>query len=74
MSGYLSRHAQVLVATIGDFVREPGTTALAIAVIGITLALPAGLFAALSNLDQLGANWTGSAAFSVYLHRGVAAP
>ncbi len=74
MRGYFSRHAQVLLATIGDIVRDPVGSALTIAVIGITLALPAGLFAALGNLDRLSEGWHRSAAFSVYLHRQTAAP
>ncbi|MDA8391013.1 MAG: permease-like cell division protein FtsX [Gammaproteobacteria bacterium] len=74
MSGYLSRHAQVLLATLGDMLREPVASALAIAVIGITLALPAGLFTALANVQRLSTGWQRSAAFSVYLHRQTPAP
>lgn len=74
MSGYFSRHAQVLLATMGDLVREPVASALAIAVIGITLALPAGLFTALANVERLSEGWHQSAAFSVYLHRQTPAP
>ncbi|MHB1566375.1 MAG: permease-like cell division protein FtsX [Acidiferrobacter sp.] len=67
----LTRHLQVFITTLGDFARDPVGTVLAIAVIGITLALPAGLYVGLANLERLGAGWHRGGALSVYLHRAV---
>lgn len=70
MKAYFARHAQVLLATLGDLVRHPGTAVLTIAMIGVTLALPAGLYVGLLNLKQLSQGWDRGGALSVYLHRG----
>lgn len=70
MKAYLARHVQVLLATLGDLVRHPGTSFLTIAMIGVTLALPAGLYVGLLNLKQLSRSWDRGGALSVYLHHG----
>ena len=71
MKAYLARHIQVFLATLGDLVRHPGVSFLTIAMIGVTLTLPAGLYVGLLNLKQLSHGWDRGGALSVYLHRGV---
>ncbi len=70
MKAYFARHIQVFLATLGDLIRHPGASFLTIAMIGVTLALPAGLYVGLLNLKQLSHSWDRGGALSVYLHRG----
>ena len=71
MKSYFTRHLQVLVTTLGDLVRNPAGTLLTIAMIGVTLALPAGLYVGLLNLKQLSHGWQRGGSLSVYLKKGV---
>ena len=68
---YLLRHAQVLFAALGQLARAPLATALTLAAIGITLALPSGLYVMLNNLERLSAGWERSAQISLFLKRDV---
>ncbi len=71
MSNYLLRHAQVLLATLGQMARAPLATLLTLIVIGITLALPSGLFVMLDNLERVSAGWDRGARASLFLKRNV---
>lgn len=64
---WLLRHAQTLVYTLGQLARAPVATAMTAAVIGIALALPAGLYAVLQNVQALGRGWDGAIQLSLYL-------
>ena len=68
---YLLRHAQVLFATLGQLARAPFATALTLAVIGIALALPSGLYVMLDNFQRLSAGWDRGAQVSLFLKRDV---
>lgn len=68
---YLLRHAQVLFAALGQLARAPLATALTLAAIGITLALPSGLYVMLNNLERLSAGWERSAQISLFLKRDI---
>ena len=68
---YLLRHAQVLFATLGQLARAPLATALTLAVIGIALALPSGLYVVLDNLERLSTGWDRGAQVSLFLKRDV---
>lgn len=68
---YLLRHAQVLLAALGQLARAPLATTLTLAAIGITLALPSGLYVMLNNLERLSAGWERSAQISLFLKRDV---
>lgn len=68
---YLLRHAQVLLATLGQMARAPLATLLTLTVIGITLALPSGLFVMLDNLERVSAGWDRSAQASLFLKNKV---
>lgn len=71
MMNYLLRHTQVLLATLGQMARAPLATGLTLTVIGITLALPSGLYVVLDNLDRLSAGWDRGAQVSLFLKREV---
>ncbi len=71
MLNYLLRHAQVLLATLGQMARAPLATLLTLTVIGITLALPSGLFVMLDNLERVSAGWDRGAQASLFLKRNV---
>ena len=68
---YLLRHAQVLFATLGQLARAPLATALTLAVIGIALALPSGLYVVLDNLERLSTGWDRGAQVSLFLKHDV---
>ena len=68
---YLLRHVQVLLATLGQMARAPLATLLTLTVIGITLALPSGLYVMLDNLERLSAGWDRGAQASLFLKRNV---
>ena len=71
---YLLRHVQVLLATLGQMTRAPLATLLTLIVIGITLALPSGLFVMLDNLERVSAGWDRGAQASLFLKRSVTEP
>lgn len=51
--------------------QRPASSLLTCMVIGIALALPAGLMVALQNVERLSAGWDGAARVSMYLHAAV---
>jgi len=61
------RHAQTFFYTLGQVLRHPLNTLLTAAVIGIALALPAGLQVMLDNAHELTKGWDGSAQISLFL-------
>ncbi len=69
MKAYLGRHAQVFMRTLGDFARSPAATLLTVAMIGVTLMLPTGLYVALLNLQRLSHHWQPRGSLTVYLKR-----
>ncbi len=70
IGSWLTRHAQVALSSLGALSRAPVSTLMTAAVIGIALALPGGLYLLLSNVQQLSANWDGSASISLFLEPG----
>jgi cell division transport system permease protein len=68
---WLLRHLQTLIGTLDQMARAPLATVLTLAVLGITLALPAGLAVALDNLERLGGGWQRGAQISLFLKREV---
>lgn len=71
MINYLLRHAQVLLASLGQMARAPVATLLTLTVIGITLALPTGLYVVITNIERLSAGWDQGAQISLFLKRDV---
>ena len=68
---YLVRHAQVALNSLGRLYRAPFASLMTIAVLGIALALPSGLYLLTGNLQKLGAQWDGGANLSLFLHKSV---
>ena len=70
---WLARHAQVLIYTLGRLYRSPLSTLLSVMVIGIALALPAGLHVLVTNTRTISGSLEGAARISVFLERGTSA-
>ncbi|MCK4743450.1 MAG: permease-like cell division protein FtsX [Sulfuriflexus sp.] len=68
---YLARHMQVMLSTLGQMIRSPMSNLMTIAVMGIALALPAGLHIILKNVQQVTAQWDGAAQISLFLKQSV---
>ena len=64
---WLGNHARDALASLGRLYAEPVATLMTAAVIAIALALPTGLFIALSNIAQLSGDWDGSTQISLFL-------
>jgi cell division transport system permease protein len=64
---YLWQHTQAFAGTLALLLRAPLATLMTIAVIGITLALPAGLYLAIDNLQRLSADWDTGGQISLFL-------
>lgn len=67
MKNYLLRHAQVFFFSLGQLARTPLATAMTIAVIGITLALPTGLYVMLDNFQRAVGGWDMGVQVSLFL-------
>lgn len=74
MKNFLARRMQVLFSVLGQLWRQPLTTLPTLAVLAIALALPAGLYAALSNLERLSAGWDRGTQISLFLKHEVTDP
>lgn len=68
---WLLRHAQVLLATLGGLYRNPLTSLMTAAVIGIALALPTGSLVALTNLQQISGGFDSAARITLFLRTSV---
>ena len=66
---YLIRHFQVFLHTLGSIFRRPLPTLLTVAVLGITLALPIGLYLLTHNLKLVSSDWQGKPQATVYLSK-----
>ena len=64
---YFVRHTQVLLSSIGQLARAPGSTLMTVCAIGITLALPTLLYLLIENVENVSRNWQGRAQVSVFL-------
>ncbi|HSO84446.1 permease-like cell division protein FtsX [Thiocapsa sp.] len=68
---WANRHLQSAVATLGRLMRTPLPTGMTVAVIGISLALPAALFVVTENLRTMAGGWDQAAAISLFLKQDV---
>ena len=71
---WLRRHAQVSLESLGRLSRNRVASLMTAAVIGIALALPAGLYVLLDNLHRLSGSWDGQAGLSVFLKQEISEP
>lgn len=69
MISYLLRHLQVLFYSLGQLARTPFASLTTIAVIGVSLALPGGLYVLLDNMQRVSGAWDSAAQLSVFLKR-----
>ena len=70
---YLLHHTQALVSSLGRIWRAPLSSLLTASVLGIALALPAGLYVLLQSAEGLSEEWQGAPSISLFLQPGVAA-
>jgi cell division transport system permease protein len=68
---YLREHGRVLLLTLRRLYRNPLGTLLTAAAIGITLALPAGLYVMMKNVHVLSYSWESSVQASLFLRDSV---
>lgn len=66
-AAWLSHHLQGALATLGRLFRSPLPTLMTVSVIGIALALPAGLYVLTRNLSVLGSGWEQTASISLFM-------
>ncbi len=71
MKNYFLRHFQTLFFSLGQLWSTPIATLMTVAVLAITLALPAGLFIVLENAQQASGAIEDSAQISVFLKKSV---
>lgn len=71
---YFMRHAQALVNSLGRLTGAPLASAMTVMVIGIALALPAGLYLVVKNLRGFDAQWQTATQLSVFLQKELPAP
>jgi len=65
---FVRLHLQACVASLGRLTRTPFASTITILVIGIALALPAGLWTLLQNAQSLSQSWDNGTQISLYLH------
>ncbi|MES1949970.1 cell division protein FtsX [Salinisphaera sp. S4-8] len=65
--GWVSSHARCLIESLGRLHRRWLASLLTATVIGIALALPAGLYVLMNNLDTLSQSWHRAVQASLYL-------
>lgn len=67
MNAYLRHHAQCLTDSVRELRRAPLASIMSVAVIGITLFLPAALYWALHSLQRVSADWDRGHTVTAYL-------
>lgn len=72
MREYLRLHVQVFLATLGEMARNPLASLMTIAVIGITLAFPTGLYVGVNQIAHLTAGIDAGNRVSVFLRPATA--
>jgi cell division transport system permease protein len=73
MRAYFSRHAQVLVGSLGRIVNQPFASLMTMGVIAVALALPLFLILLLQNARNATGNWNEAYDLSVYMDKKAAA-
>jgi cell division transport system permease protein len=68
LHNYFLRHLQVLLYSLGQLWRTPAASTMTVLVIGIALALPAGLYVLLKNVEQVSSQWDEASQISLFLH------
>lgn len=71
VTAWIGQHVQALLFSTGQMFRNPVGSLLAVAVIGISLALPAAFYLLLINAERVVAGWGGNAQITVFLELDV---
>ncbi|VAW90524.1 Cell-division-associated, ABC-transporter-like signaling protein FtsX [hydrothermal vent metagenome] len=71
LRGYFKGHFQALFLSLGRVSRNPLSSLMTIAVIGIALALPTGLHVVLKNVQGVSAGWEDAVQISLFLNQGI---
>ena len=71
MKNYLARHLQVLFSACGQLLASPLASLMTIVMLGITLAMPFGLYVVLSSVEKLSGGWKQNAHISVYINNQI---
>jgi cell division transport system permease protein len=71
VNAYFTQHLWVLVSSLGVLWRTPFATFMTAAVIGIALALPAGLNVLLANVQKLSTGWEDTTQVSLFMKQGI---
>ena len=66
---YAIDHARQLFASLGEIWRTPLSSLMTIAVLGVSLALPASFYVLLKNAESISAVWQSKAQISLYLQQ-----
>ncbi len=69
--GYLLRHLQVMLFSLGRLWQQPLSSLMTATVIGIALALPAGLYVLLQNVNTVSDQWDDASKITVFLEQGI---
>lgn len=64
-------HLRALISSLGQISRNPVGSLLTIAVIGVSLTLPAGFYVFLENARVITAGWQGGAQITAFLHTDI---
>ncbi|MFD1007931.1 MULTISPECIES: permease-like cell division protein FtsX [Oceanisphaera] len=67
---YCVDHIRQLFASLGELWRTPLSSLMTIAVLGVSLALPASFYVLLKNAESVSAVWQSKAQISLYLQQG----
>ena len=71
MTAYLRHHRDSLRDSLRELIRAPGSHLMSIAVIAITLFLPAALYLAVHSAQQLSGGWDRGNAVTAFLKEGI---
>jgi cell division transport system permease protein len=71
MVNHLLRHVQAALFSLGQLVRTPLASLMTVAVIGIALALPTGLYVLIDNMQRVSGGWDTTARISMFLKKSI---
>jgi cell division transport system permease protein len=71
---YLLRHLQVMLYSLGQLWKQPVANMMTVVVIGIALALPAGLYVLLQNVNSISGEWDDASQISLFLDHQTSEP
>ena len=69
VTNYLLRHLQTMLFSLGQLWRQPFASLMTVTVIGIALALPAGLYVLLQNVNNISDQWDNASQITLFLQQ-----